>query len=190
IIGRRSPSTREATMNSADETHSDRDARVDEVLADYLQALQAGRAPGRSALLAAHPDLATELAEFLDDQEGLGLADPPPGPAAGRPGCGELEEVGRGGMGVVYRGRDPRLGRALAVKVLLGPPDPERVRRFVAEAEITGRLEHPGVVAVHGLGESPDGRPVFTLKLVHGRTPAQLLQGPPHPTPHPPQILP
>src|SRR5262245_64072206 len=103
-------------MDTPDETRSERDARVDEVLAEYLEALEAGRAPARSALLAAHPDLADQIAEFLDDQEGLGLADPPPGLPAGPAGFGELEEVGRGGMGVVYRGRDPRPGRDLAVR--------------------------------------------------------------------------
>src|SRR5262245_55320936 len=111
-------------MDTPDGTRSDRGARVDEILADYLEALQAGRAPGRSALRAAHPDLAAELAEFLDDQRELGLGGPPPGLPAGPAVFGELEEVGRGGMGVVYRGRDPRLGRDLAVKVLLGPADP------------------------------------------------------------------
>src|SRR5262245_49578646 len=80
-----------------------------------------------------------------------------------------LAEVGRGGMGAVYRGRDPDLDRELAVKVLLakaeGPPDPELVERFLAEARVTGQLQHPGVPPVHEVGRLPDGRPFFAMKL-------------------------
>lgn len=88
-----------------------------------------------------------------------------------------VEEIGRGGMGIVYRGRDANLGRDLALKALLEEHRgrPELVRRFVEEAQIGGQLQHPGIVPVHGLGLLPDGRPCFTMKLVHGRTLAALL---------------
>ena len=61
-----------------------------------------------------------------------------------------LEEIARGGMGAVLRGRDPALGRDLAVKVLLaGHQDhPEVRRRFLVEARVSGQLQHPGVVPV------------------------------------------
>jgi tetratricopeptide (TPR) repeat protein len=85
--------------------------------------------------------------------------------------------LGRGGMGVVLHGRDPELRRDLAVKVLLAghQDDPAVVQRFIEEAQIGGQLQHPGVVPVHALGRSPDGRPYFTMKLVKGRTLATLL---------------
>ncbi len=86
-------------------------------------------------------------------------------------------EIARGGMGAVFKGRDPDLGRELAVKVLLeGHRDkPELVRRFVEEAQISGQLQHPGIVPVYDLGTFGDARPYFTMKLVKGRTLAQLL---------------
>jgi tetratricopeptide (TPR) repeat protein len=88
-----------------------------------------------------------------------------------------VQEVGHGGIGVVYRGRDGLLGRELAVKVLQETyaDKPEARRRLAEEARITGRLQHPGVVPVHDLGHLPDGRPYFAMKLVRGRTLAALL---------------
>src|SRR5262249_30803250 len=53
--------------------------------------------------------------------------------------------------------------------------DPDAVRRFVEEAQVIGQLQHPGIVPVHGLGRLPDGRPYFAMKLVQGRTLAELL---------------
>jgi tetratricopeptide (TPR) repeat protein/tRNA A-37 threonylcarbamoyl transferase component Bud32 len=87
-------------------------------------------------------------------------------------------EIGRGGMGCVLRAHDPDLGRDLAVKVLLPRPEgrPELERRFLEEARISGRLEHPGVPPVHELGRTADGRPFFTMKLIKGRTLAELLK--------------
>ena len=81
-------------------------------------------------------------------------------------------EIARGGMGAVLRGRDPDLGRDLAVKVLLESHEdkPEMVRRFVEEAQIGGQLQHPGIVPVYELGAFADRRPYFTMKLVKGRT--------------------
>lgn len=88
-----------------------------------------------------------------------------------------LEEIGRGGMGVVYRARDLRLGREVAVKLLLGGAgDSVATIRFRAEAHITGRLQHPGIPAVHELGALPDGRPFLAMKLVKGQTLQKLLK--------------
>jgi serine/threonine protein kinase len=73
-------------------------------------------------------------------------------------------------MEVVLKGRDPDLGRDLAVKVLRGRhgADPELVRRLVEEAQIAGQLQHPGVVPVYEMGAFADRRPYFTMKLVKG----------------------
>ena len=86
-------------------------------------------------------------------------------------------EIARGGMGAIFKGRDPDLGRDLAVKVLLEQhrDDPRLVRRFIEEARIGGQLQHPGIVPVHELGTFADHRPYFTMKLVMGRTLAALL---------------
>jgi serine/threonine-protein kinase len=80
-------------------------------------------------------------------------------------------------MGAVLRGRDLDLGRELAVKVLLRShkDQPELVRRFVEEAQIGGQLQHPGVVPIYELGALADSRPFFAMKLVQGRTLAELL---------------
>ncbi len=88
-------------------------------------------------------------------------------------------EIARGGMGAVLKGRDPDLGRDLAVKVLLEShhDKPELVRRFVEEAQIGGQLQHPGIVPVYELGTFADQRPYFTMKLVKGRTLSALLAG-------------
>ncbi len=88
-----------------------------------------------------------------------------------------LGEIARGGMGVVYGVRDDALGRILAVKVLRESHrhDPALVARFVAEARITGQLQHPGVPPVHELGTLDDGRPYFSMKLVKGKTLAEVL---------------
>jgi tetratricopeptide (TPR) repeat protein len=94
-------------------------------------------------------------------------------------------EIARGGMGAVLRGHDPELGRDLAIKVLL-ERDEEMVRRFVEEAQIGGQLQHPGIVPVYEIGLYGDDRPYFTMKLVQGRTLAQLLSeraGPGHELP-------
>ena len=87
-------------------------------------------------------------------------------------------EIGRGGMGAVLRGRDPALGRDLALKVLLAnqTENADVVRRFHEEAQIGGQLQHPGLVPVYELGADSEGRPFFAMKLVKGRTLAALLQ--------------
>ncbi len=89
------------------------------------------------------------------------------------------EELGHGGMGVVRRGRDPDLGRDLAVKLLLPRWQGDAVleRRFVEEAQVGGQLQHPGTVPVYEMGRTGDGCPYFSMKLVKGQTLASLLTG-------------
>jgi serine/threonine protein kinase len=95
-----------------------------------------------------------------------------------------LESVGRGGMGVVYRAWDARLERDVAVKFLQGGvvTDPSVAQRFRHEARVTAQLQHPGIPPVHEVGELPDGRPFLAMKLVAGRTLAELLRDRPDPT--------
>ncbi len=76
------------------------------------------------------------------------------------------EQLGRGGMGVVYRAHDSELQRDVAMKVLsLGDTDAERMRR---EARVLARIEHPGIVPIHDVGTLEDGRVFYTMKLVRG----------------------
>ena len=87
-------------------------------------------------------------------------------------------EIARGGMGAVLKGRDPDLGRDVALKVLRDDlrDDADMVRRFVEEAQIGGQLQHPGIVPIYELGTFADLRPFFAMKLVKGHTLAQLLE--------------
>jgi eukaryotic-like serine/threonine-protein kinase len=93
------------------------------------------------------------------------------------PGYDRLECIGQGGMGTVYRARDVRLGRHVAVKLLQDDlrDNPAAVRRFIEEARITGRLQHPGIPPVHEVGGLADGRPFLAMKLIRGQTLAKLL---------------
>ncbi len=115
------------------------------------------------------------------DETGLAITKPSsdemPAPAERGDRYQLFGEIARGGMGAVLKGRDPDLGRDLAVKVLLESHEnkPELVRRFVEEAQIGGQLQHPGIVPVYELGAFADRRPYFTMKLVKGRTLASLL---------------
>jgi tetratricopeptide (TPR) repeat protein len=105
--------------------------------------------------------------------------DPPAGPAwPAQVGRYTVEgEIGRGGMGVVLRAFDPACGRPLALKVLVaGEPSAELEQRFVEEAQLTAQLQHPGVAPVYEIGRLDDGRPFFAMKLVKGRTLADLLE--------------
>jgi eukaryotic-like serine/threonine-protein kinase len=77
-----------------------------------------------------------------------------------------------GGLGVVYAAEDRQLKRNLAVKFIHERivRDPDSRTRFLLEAEVTSRLEHPGVVPVYGLGQTEDGRPFYAMRFIEGET--------------------
>ena len=100
-------------------------------------------------------------------------------------------EIARGGMGQVLKGRDPDLGRDVALKVHREDfrDDVDMVRRFVEEAQIGGQLQHPGIVPIYELGLFGDRRPFFAMKLVKGDTLAKLLDGCKNPSDSLPRFL-
>ncbi|MDI1445410.1 serine/threonine-protein kinase [Polyangium sp. 6x1] len=87
-------------------------------------------------------------------------------PAALRERYEELRLIGEGAMGTVFRGWDPRLGRAVALK-LLKSDDPDDTRRFLAEARAQARVQHDNVCRVYEVGEA-DGEPYIAMELIEG----------------------
>jgi serine/threonine protein kinase len=92
--------------------------------------------------------------------------------------------LGAGGMGEVYRARDRKLGRAVAIKVLPAAiaADPQRRARFEQEAYAASSLNHPNIVTIHDLGSTPEAPLYVAMELVQGRTLPVLLEEGPLPT--------
>ena len=91
-----------------------------------------------------------------------------------------LEVLGRGGMGIVYKARDCKLNRHVAIKMLLGgqAPSPDMLQRFFLEATTVARLEHPNIVQLHTIADKTE-TPFFVMEYVAGGSLAQLLKGKP-----------
>ena len=87
-----------------------------------------------------------------------------------------IEKIGSGGMGEVYRARDTKLGRDVALKILPEnlAADPERAARFETEARAVAALRHPSIVTIHGIDEA-DGVRFMAMELVEGKTLTQLI---------------
>jgi WD40 repeat protein len=188
---------------------SDTERELDEVLAAYLEATGAGWAPDRGHLLRCYPHLADALNDFLAAQDAVesitsplrgeaprpaaAVADVPtlefaptsPSAADGAPqvpGYDLLGEVGRGGMGVVYRARHRTLNRTVALKVMLAGAHASESdqARFRSEATAVARLNHPNIVQIHEVGEHA-GVPYLALEYCEGGSLEQKLAGTPLP---------
>jgi serine/threonine-protein kinase len=184
-------------MTPADRHDDDSEERLFEVLTEYLQAVEAGTALGRDAFLENHPELALRLAAFLDEEERLHeLVEPIRRVAADRvmsdshqaDGCsgsrdplpvmdgprdfGEyelVEVIGAGGMGVVFRARQKRLDRWVALKMIKGGDlaSADERRRFRLEAGAIAQLDHPHIVPIYEVGEF-EGHCYYAMKLIEG----------------------
>lgn len=185
----------------------DRDEILFEILEQLLEEARAGRPVDLDAAARQHPELADELRSLWATMlvaEDLGStvaradepwpvrlelsADLPRDPDFGDYEL--LEELGRGGMGVVYRARQQTLNRVVALKMILRGDlaSPDDVARFRAEAEAAARLQHPHIVPVYEVGEHR-GRPYFSMQLVEGVTLAQRLAEGPLPAQQSAEIL-
>jgi eukaryotic-like serine/threonine-protein kinase len=160
-------------------------------LDNYLQDVQAGRASSREKLLAEHPQLADAL-QCLDDLHELAARDEDdvatiahPGakretPVPALPSFGKYAvegEIGRGGMGVVFRARQTDLDRPVALKMILTGQlaSPEQLARFGDEARFAARLQHPNIVSIYEVGEFL-GQPYFAMQYIGGPSLARKLQ--------------
>ena len=166
-----------------------------------LESSRGGSSEALESLVKQYPDLAIELRELWatmqiaedfasvsqlfdsdsshDSSIGNAAASPPQD-------CGDYEllgELGRGGMGVVYRARQKSLDRIVALKMILRGDlaSLADVARFRAEAESAAQLHHPNIVNVYEVGEF-EGRPFFSMKLIEGTTLAKRLTDGPIPS--------
>lgn len=128
-----------------------------------------------------HVEECAHCQQALDTVQGMTIPTPqfhPPLPLPQVPGYDVLEEIGAGGMGMVYKARKQGTGQVVALKMVRRDmvAAPERRRRFQREAEAAGRLLHPNIVTVHDTGEVND-QLYFTMDYVQGVTLRQRLSG-------------
>jgi serine/threonine-protein kinase len=171
---------------------------LDAVIAAYVQAVEAGHVPDRQALLNDHPELADGLRAFFSDfdrmdrvtallwpvgepgvTDSIAGTDRPPLPSVRYFGDYELlEEVARGGMGVVYKSRQVSLNRIVALKMILAGAfaSAREVQRFRAEAEAAAGLDHPRIVPIFEVGEH-EGHQFYSMRYVEGTALAKHPRG-------------
>jgi serine/threonine protein kinase len=167
--------------------------RLNAVIAEYLEAAQLGHAPDRREFLDRHWDLTDGLASFFANEDLMKrMAGLPAAPLRARPyrqtrfplpsdhrevtaapGLGPFEllnEIARGGMGVVYKARHRRLNRVVALKTIrpgVSCSTDVLIKRLRAEAKVVAALDHPNIVPLYEIGEV-DGCPYLILKLIPG----------------------
>ncbi len=172
--------------NSLEET-DEVPARLMEAIREYESAIDAGNKLERKAFLGKYPEIADELAEYLEGLSYLHAAAPafsiaaPQSRATSEPDetLGDFQlvrEIGRGGMGVVYEAIQISLGRRVALKVLpmAATFDSRQLRRFENEARAAASLHHTHIVPVFGVG-CERGVPFYAMQLIDGRPLSEII---------------
>jgi WD40 repeat protein/tRNA A-37 threonylcarbamoyl transferase component Bud32 len=170
----------------------DRERLLDDVVLSYLKAVDAGEAPDPRDVIANNPDLADDLIPFFEQEkcasgvfasmtaslERAGGADAGAAGLVGRTlgDCEVLKEIDRGGMGIVYKARQKRLNRPVALKVIRRAElaDAGEVDRFRRDAEHLAALDHPNIVKLYEVGDY-DGLPYLVMQLIDGDSLARCL---------------
>ena len=183
---------------------SDSDEVLVTLLDDLVEQARAGQAASIEEVIAKHPGLERDLrelwatvqiaedfgsfADLFDENTSDWSADAEPSGSAGMlpRDCGDYEllmELGRGGIGVVYKARQKSLDRIVALKMVLRGDLASSLdlARFRAEAEAAAQLHHPHIVPLYEVGEI-EGRPFFSMKLIEGTTLAKRLADGPLPS--------
>jgi WD40 repeat protein/tRNA A-37 threonylcarbamoyl transferase component Bud32 len=172
---------------------ADHEERLDEIIADYLLKRETGESVGPEALIASHPEFADEIREFFADEAQMqGIASPLASPVISRRpvldkihyfGDYELiEEIARGGMGIVYKANQTSLNRIVAVKMILAGhlASETDAKRFQMEAESAASLKHSNIVAVHEVGRH-DGQNYFSMDYIDGKNLSEITRDNPLP---------
>ena len=164
-------------MPDSTDGNEERELQLDAIIAEYYRSIETGRAPKQNEFIAQHPDFRQELREFFADlrmfqDSNHPDSDDPALEATITPGMTRrknlaagavvryfgayeiLEELGAGGMGVVYKARHARLRKLVALKMIRARElaTEFEVRMFEAEARAAAKLDHPNIVAVHEVG--------------------------------------
>jgi serine/threonine protein kinase len=166
-----------------------REQLLDEALARYLRELDGGHTPDFRALVDQFPELAGYFAglermtpwieplqsvsriarinESLTELDADATASQPSSPAWQLDAYELIEPIARGGMGIVYKARERRLNRLVALKMLVGEPTSIDLQRFRNEAEAVASLDHPNIVPIYEVGDC-GGQAFFSMKLIDG----------------------
>ena len=152
-------------------------AELVRVLDDYLADLQAGKPPDRTAVLAAHPQLAGQLDQCLAGLEFIHRAGQTAGELPAQLGDFRIRrEIGRGGMGVVFEAEQLSLHRTVALKILrFGVADKEALDRFRYEAETVAKLHHTNIVPIFAIG-CEQGVNFYAMQYIQGRSLADVIE--------------
>jgi serine/threonine protein kinase len=189
-------------MSADSPTQADRQQRLEEAVAAYLRALDAGQAPDRRELLARYPDLAAELTEFFTDEDGLGAVLGPLRSRGWGPWTGSTEEflpdpfpgefrvvceLGEGAFGKVWLAEDLGLGRKVALKTLrpgegLAEAD-RKLEALLHEAQTLAQFRHPNLVQVYALRKSGEEHFLVLQYVAGGSLARRLAEGGPLPWP-------